>query len=90
MTEDGIALVVCGTAMHTPALGAVDILEDVLIVVDDDGTIARIDRSGDPNYDRQKDQARDDGTLTVLGPGRYLLPGLVDLHIHAPQWQAAV
>ena len=80
MTEDGIALVVCGTAMHTPALGAVDILEDVLIVVDDDGTIARIDRPGDPNYDRQKDQARDDGTsdmgvetLSTCGMSAYAL-----------------
>jgi guanine deaminase len=26
------------------------------------------------------------GALVTLGKGQYLLPGLVDLHVHAPQW----
>jgi len=72
--------------MHTPALGAVEVIEDALIRVGDDGTILGVDRPGGPDYDRVKGQAGANGTLTVLGHGQYLLPGLVDPHVHASQW----
>lgn len=32
------------------------------------------------------DNAKRDGTLLELRKHQYLLPGMVDLHIHAPQW----
>ncbi len=63
-----------GTALHTPEPGRLEALENRLIVVDDQGVIEDI-RPGDPA----------DADIR-LEPGQFLLPGLVDLHIHAPQW----
>ncbi len=63
-----------GTALHTPEPGRLEVLENRLIVVDDQGVIEDI-RPGDP--------AEAD---IRLEQGQFLLPGLVDLHIHAPQW----
>jgi guanine deaminase len=69
-----------GTALHAPAPDRLEILRDALIVVGDDGGIVAI---------RPADEAepfRAAGRLVTLQPGQYLLPGLVDLHVHAPQW----
>lgn len=33
-----------------------------------------------------RDAARKAGKLTELSSDQYLLPGLIDLHVHAPQW----
>jgi guanine deaminase len=71
-----------GTAFHMPAHDRLEVLADVLIVVDDTGTIAAIHPAGSPEIER----FRAAGQLTELKPGQYLLPGLVDLHVHAPQW----
>lgn len=40
----------------------------------------------DPDLQSLKRQAREQGRLSELPDGHYLIPGLVDLHIHAPQW----
>ncbi len=69
-----------GTALHAPTPDRLEILRDALIVVGDDGAIAAIRPA------HEAEQFRADGRLTELEPGQYLLPGLVDLHVHAPQW----
>jgi guanine deaminase len=69
-----------GTAFHAPAPDRLEVLQDALIVVGDDGAIDAI---------RPADEAepfRAAGRLTALEPGQILLPGLIDLHVHAPQW----
>ena len=63
-----------GTALHTPEPGRLEVLENSLIRVDETGTIVSIE-PGDPEHADVR-----------LAPGQFLLPGLVDLHIHAPQW----
>ena len=63
-----------GTALHTPEPGRLEVLENRLIRVDANGTIESI-QPGDPTEADVR-----------LQPGQFLLPGLVDLHIHAPQW----
>jgi len=71
-----------GTAFHAPAHDRLEVLAGTLIVVDDTGTIAATHPAGSPEIER----FRAAGQLTELKPGQYLLPGLVDLHVHAPQW----
>src|SRR3984957_9263907 len=71
-----------GTAFHAPAHDRLEVLTDTLIVVDETGTITAIHPAGSPEVER----FRAAGRLTELKPGQYLLPGLVDLHVHAPQW----
>ena len=71
-----------GTAFHAPAHDYLEVLADTLIVVDDTGTIAAIHPGASPETER----FRAAGQLTELKQDQYLLPGLVDLHVHAPQW----
>jgi guanine deaminase len=71
-----------GTAFHAPAHDRLEVLADSLIVVDATGTITAIHPAGSPEVER----FRAAGQLTELKPGQHLLPGLVDLHVHAPQW----
>jgi len=75
-----------GTALHTPVCGELEVLRDVLIVVGGDGAIKAIHRHGTPLADQVVRRFAAAGALVTLGSDQFLLPGLVDLHIHAPQW----
>lgn len=57
--------------IHAPKRGTLDVLEDAVIAVDETGTITSVG-TGDADV--------------VLPAGTMVLPGLVDLHIHAPQY----
>jgi guanine deaminase len=78
--------VLAGTFFHAPARGTIEILEDALLAVDNAGTIAAVTRRGDPAHAHVRSEAAASGTLVPIAAGSYLLPGLVDLHIHAPQY----
>lgn len=71
---------------HAPVRGEVDICTDALIEVSGEGLIKKVTRPGDPQYDQILSKARDKNQLIELPLGQLLLPGFVDLHIHAPQW----
>ncbi len=75
-----------GTAFHAPRLGALEVLEDALIEVAGDGAVGSVTLPSDPSFAALKSAAEAAGRLTTLAAGQYLLPGLVDLHIHAPQF----
>jgi guanine deaminase len=75
-----------GTALHTPVRGELEVLRNALIVVGADGAIKAIHRQGAPLAEREAQRFAAAGQLVTLGSDQYLLPGLVDLHIHAPQW----
>ncbi|TPM32894.1 guanine deaminase [Mesorhizobium sp. B2-3-4] len=84
MTTEPFTLV--GTAFHTPERGALEVLEAHLFGIDAQGRIAEMLAPGHPDYAVRRSDARRAGTLVELGEGQFLLPGLIDLHIHAPQW----
>ncbi len=75
-----------GTAFHAPAPDRLDVLENSLIVVDDNGMITAVHASGSTDALSEAERFRASGRLVVLKPGQFLLPGLIDLHVHAPQW----
>ncbi|GAX08056.1 guanine deaminase [Secundilactobacillus silagincola] len=60
-----------------------------LICLDDSGYIARIIEPSDSDYAAIKQIAQANDTLTTLRPNQYILPGFIDLHVHAPQWPNA-
>lgn len=67
---------IIGTFFHAPTPDAVEVLEDVLIRIDAQGVITEILPPG----------PRDETDALRLPAGTYGLPGMVDLHIHAPQY----
>lgn len=60
-----------------------------LVCIDDEGTIARIVLAEDNDYQVIVNDARQQGTLVTLSDDQVLLPGFIDLHVHAPQWPNA-
>jgi len=74
------------TIMHAPRSDGVEILPDALITVDVSGTIETVLPHGEPGHAEALQTARTSNTLVETGHKSYLLPGFVDLHIHAPQW----
>src|SRR5271170_1192459 len=75
-----------GDALHTPVRGQVELLAGTLIIVGADGRISALLRHDTPDGAAAATQFRAAGRLTELAAGQYWLPGLIDLHIHAPQW----
>lgn len=68
--------------MQTPEPSQLEVLDDVVISVGDDGVIARID----PAAELESSAAGLASEVTSLGDDLVLLPGLIDTHVHAPQW----
>jgi guanine deaminase len=75
-----------GTALHTPTLGQLEVLPEALIVVGADGAIKAVHRRESPQATSEARRFAATGDLLRFGQQQFLLPGLVDLHIHAPQW----
>ena len=72
--------------MQTPAHDRLEVI-DAIVEVDASGAVLAVhDRSTPEGADAGK-QARQSASEHVeLASGTLLLPGLVDLHVHAPQW----
>ncbi len=64
-----------GTILQTPDPGRLEVLRDHVVTVDDAGVITDV---GPDIGERATD--------LVMLSGTVLLPGLIDTHIHAPQW----
>jgi guanine deaminase len=78
-----------GTLLHTPRRGELEVIEDGLVEVDAGGRIAALSRPRDPDYRGRRAAAMRSGGCRSLSATEFLLPGLVDLHVHAPQWPQA-
>ena len=75
-----------GTAIHAPRRGEIEILEDAIIGVDGGGTIRSVTLPWEPGHALAAADHREDPKSLTLARGQFLLPGFIDLHIHAPQW----
>ncbi len=75
-----------GTVLHTPVCGELEVLPEALLVVGSDGVIKAIHRRETAEAEREARRFAAGGELVTLGSDQYLLPGMVDLHVHAPQW----
>ena len=71
-----MAQTIRGTILQTPSADTFEVLTDQIVTIDDEGIIASIVDGASQATDADTD----------LGAGLVLLPGLIDTHIHAPQW----
>lgn len=71
----GVSTSFLATIMQTPERHRLEVLRNVRVAVDDSGEITSIEAVG-PDADAD----------VVLPATTVLIPGLVDTHIHAPQW----
>ena len=73
-------------AFHAPAPDRVEVLPRLAVAIDREGLIHAALRPQDFGYEDALAAARREGRLVEWPAGSYLLPGLVDLHVHAPQY----
>lgn len=74
------------TAFDAPAPDRLRVQADVLVCVNAQGMIDAVIARDNPHWDVERAAHAVAGTLRSLPAGSYLLPGMVDLHVHAPQW----
>ncbi|MGL4208227.1 MAG: guanine deaminase [Candidatus Adiutrix sp.] len=67
----------------------IDSCPNALILIDKNGLILKTMSPSDNGYEDMVENCRKAGLLNQLKPNQYLLPGFVDLHLHAPQWPQA-
>ena len=80
---DAVDLVVVGTAFDTPTASRLRVRDEVVIAVSSSGAITEIASASD---DRAAGLIASANRVERLGTSERLLPGLIDTHIHAPQW----
>lgn len=77
-----------GNFFHAPTYGKAEYLEKTLIVVNEKGIIEKVLSQSNPAYQSVLLESKADNSLVDFGE-KFILPGFVDLHIHAPQWPQA-
>jgi len=73
-------------ALHAPVRGQIEYLPEALLVAGADGRIEAIHPVASAEGAALAERHRAAGTLVTFPSGHYLVPGFVDLHVHAPQW----
>lgn len=75
-----------GRFFHAPTCGTVEALDEALLKIDADGVIQARLLPTDEAYSEEVGRAEREGLLVRTPRSAYILPGFVDLHIHAPQY----
>ncbi|MGI4748142.1 MAG: amidohydrolase family protein, partial [Janthinobacterium lividum] len=73
-----------GSFFHAPGPDAAPLVASALIDIGPDGCIVSVTRADNPAYAAIVGSASRSGSLTRLDG--FVLPGFVDLHVHAPQY----
>ncbi|RKJ59685.1 guanine deaminase, partial [Butyricicoccus sp. 1XD8-22] len=79
-------LVFQGTAFTSRSTKEIEILKDYLFCINEDGMIEKLVSPESAEYEEIIKQYEFKDSFHRLEKGQYLLPGFVDLHVHAPQW----
>ncbi len=83
------SLVIEGSFFSASKSTVVNYKHHSLISIDQNGMIDRVINEHQEDYDQVRKRADHAGRLIELQPDEYLLPGFIDLHVHAPQWPQA-
>ena len=81
-----VTLTVAGTLMQTPAPDRLEVVDAIVEVGASGAVLAVHDRSTPEGAAAGERAVLSAAERAELAPGSLLLPGLVDLHVHAPQW----
>lgn len=79
-------LAVQGNAFYCVSEEDVRYVKNGLFCIGKDGMIEHVYEKSDAAYDTVRETYLRSGTLKVLSDTEVMIPGFVDLHIHAPQW----
>lgn len=85
-SHQGAAKAVRGTFLHAPRRDSLQVLEDALVLVDQTGVITDVLSVEDDGRDGALASAQASGQLTTVDSPGFVIPGMIDLHVHAPQW----
>lgn len=77
------------TAFTSNSQKEVEVLKDCLFCIDEHGMIERIVRPKQSDYEKVLNEYIHTDVFQKIDDGSYLLPGFIDLHIHASQWAQA-
>ncbi|WP_066306931.1 guanine deaminase [Bacillus sp. FJAT-29814] len=75
-----------GTAFTSKSPKEVAVLKDHLFCINENGIIERVVGPEEADYQPLVEAYQGGGNFHRLAEGQYILPGFVDLHVHAPQW----
>jgi guanine deaminase len=76
-----------GRIVHSKSLTDLEILPCAGLGVNEQGTIQFLDKTiGSARDACAKYQGFENATCITLKPLQFLFPGLIDSHLHAPQW----
>ncbi len=81
--------VIQGNGFYSKDKESVCYLEQCLICINDDGIIQKVVGQEASQYNELRMQYMLEGRLKILDKDQILLPGFVDLHVHASQWPQA-
>lgn len=81
--------VVKGTAFSSIDSKNVKVFDNSLFCISEEGTISKIISSEDKEYESTIQEYSAKNKLQEVGKDQFILPGFIDLHIHAPQWAQA-
>ncbi|CEG27410.1 guanine deaminase [Bacillus sp. B-jedd] len=82
-------LIFQGTAFSSKNPKEINVLQEHLFCINDEGIIEKIVPPTDPEYEKILNTYEGTEAFHRLAEGQFLLPGFVDLHVHAPQWAQA-
>ena len=88
-TSSTKAKIFIGRVAHSKSLKHLEILPKAALGLNSDGTIAFLhEHHGSLDHLRQSHWAEDFDKAEVvhLKPSQFLMPGMIDAHLHAPQW----
>lgn len=87
--DDRKCRIFIGRLVHSRSLENLEIIPNAVIGVEPNGTIAFVHESNQ-SAEVLRDHCSADGfdgvPVVQLTPTQFLFPGMVDTHLHAPQW----
>lgn len=78
-----------GNAFYSLNFDEVKCVKNGIFCINEEGFIEHVYEEGDEAYEAVRQEQLAAGTLKILGESEIMIPGFVDLHIHAPQWPQA-
>lgn len=75
-----------GNAFYSTSFDDISYIEDGLFCIDEKGFITEVLEKDNESYESRRKEYLEDGKLRILKDTEVMLPGFVDLHIHASQW----